>query len=507
MSPSGFGAPVPNEAGRAAAARRRDVVLDPARRARPAAGDGVPGRGSPTDPADRRRGSRRPWSPATPPVSSRWRRRGCSRRTVRCSTRRRSPMQPDELRAAIAEPDATLVVTDTNRRQARRWGSGPRERRRTPSAPARSRSSTTPPTTASTCSRTPPTTTRRSPSSSADATVPASAYGNGVTYTPGDRAAVRVRRRPVDGLAGRRVRRPGRASSSRSSLDEPVTTDRLGLLTVQGAKNRDVSEVALSFDGGDPVVVTLGEAARAEPGQEVTFPERTFSTLRITIDATDRGPLESYRASPTSGSPRSPSPAWNRCARWCDLRPPCSTQRASTRSSASCSTCSHRRASGEAEVLAADEERSLQRWVVNPVARDYTLYGRATVSSALPDDRVDTLLGLPDAAAGGVTATSSARVARQPGVTCIVGDRRRHHHRLPDAAEPGDRPVDRGHLRRAADGRRARSAGRGRRPPLRADGGGSVGRRRRSPSHRARSRGGAGRCAPGHARDPPGPHG
>ena len=54
-------------------------------------------------------------------ASSTRRRRASSSPTSRCSTRRRSPTIPTGC-SALLDDGAHLVLTDTNRRQARRWG-------------------------------------------------------------------------------------------------------------------------------------------------------------------------------------------------------------------------------------------------------------------------------------------------------------------------------------------------------------------------------------------------
>ncbi len=56
------------------------------------------------------------------------------------------------------------------------------------------------------------------------------------------------------------------------------------------------------------------------------------------------------------------------------------------------------------------EEPTMRRWVEGPVERSFTPYGRARLSRWTSDDAIDALVGLPDAAEGGVTATSSERL-------------------------------------------------------------------------------------------------
>ena len=103
------------------------------------------------------------------------------------------------------------------------------------------------------------------------ATVQASAYGNPVSYTPGDRAFFAVDGDP------RTAWKVGAFSEVegeylRLTTDEPVTTDHVGLTQPLSSDiNRWITEVELRFDGGDPVRVDLTEASRdrAGPGRRV----------------------------------------------------------------------------------------------------------------------------------------------------------------------------------------------------------------------------------------------
>ena len=55
------------------------------------------------------------------------------------------------------------------------------------------------------------------------------------------------------------------------------------MLQPQRATNRYITRARLSFDGGAPVEVSLDESSRTGDGQVLTFPERTFTTLRVTV--------------------------------------------------------------------------------------------------------------------------------------------------------------------------------------------------------------------------------
>ena len=56
-------------------------------------------------------------------------------------------------------------------------------------------------------------------------------------------------------------------------LDHPVTADHISLLQPQtGPRNRTVTNVTLTFDGGSPVTASLGAASARRRGQVVTVP-------------------------------------------------------------------------------------------------------------------------------------------------------------------------------------------------------------------------------------------
>ena len=184
------------------------------------------------------------------------------------------------------EPNAQLVVSDTNRRQARRWGSvrendGYTERAgETPleKDPADNRLELFPDADDDAVHH------RRA---EGGATARASSYGNRVSYTAADRAE-----NAIDGDPST----TWQVGAFSSVLDEYLeiaydlrSPPTAHLLQTQRPTNRSITEVSLSFDGGDPMLVTLDDTSRTPPGQEITFPSRTFSTLRITIENTDIG--------------------------------------------------------------------------------------------------------------------------------------------------------------------------------------------------------------------------
>ena len=184
-------------------------------------------------------------------------------------------------RQTLAKP-ASLVVTDTNRKQGYRWNSlnentgytetaaqGPDTADPSdapldlfPGAPADSQTTTV---------------------LSGVSSVTASSYGSSITYLPEDRPAA-----ALDGntqtawLTNSFVGQLGQWWQV--ALDQPRTEDQLHLVQPQtGDPDRHITRVTLTFDGGHPVSIPLSPESRTAAGQTVTFPARTFTTLRITV--------------------------------------------------------------------------------------------------------------------------------------------------------------------------------------------------------------------------------
>ncbi len=331
---------------------------------------------------------------------------------------------PQGLRELVAD-DAVLVLTDTNRRAGQRWGSlrdnhGETERagqeplvddpkdQRLPVFPdADDRSATV-------------------IESRGDVRASATSYGNTVTLTPEDRAVM-----AVDGQVGTAWRTGGfsHAVGERLRLDyrEPVTTDHLRLLQVVGAvRNRHITEVELSFDGAPPLTVALDESSRPETvddpataGQVVSFPERSFHRLEVTITATDPGALPRYDGLSSVGfaevtvvdATRGPQVADDVVRLPTDLL---ATFADDALDHPLAVVLTRRRIPGSVAVRTSPEA-SMARTFSLPAARAFTLHGEVRLSSAaLEDSTLDAALGIPLADAGGVTATSNRRL---PGGT------------------------------------------------------------------------------------------
>ena len=242
------------------------------------------------------------------------------------------------------------------------------------------------------------------------ATVQASAYGNPVSYTPGDRAFFAVDGDP------RTAWKVGAFSEVegeylRLTTDEPVTTDHVGLTQPLSSDiNRWITEVELRFDGGDPVRVDLTEASRTEPGQVVEFPERTFSELEIEI----LGDTIGYRPKLAGVSAVGFAEVDLEGIRLEELmRPPVDVVDAAGDDLIDhrLSYVLQRQRTNPAEPVRVDEEPAMRRLLEVPGEREFELSGGARISAQAPDPLVDRILGIPSAARGGLTASSSEHLA------------------------------------------------------------------------------------------------
>ena len=186
----------------------------------------------------------------------------------------------------LATSGAQLVVTDTNRKQAFRWdtltaNAGYTE---TPSEnPAKTDQSDSP------VELFPGSTiTSKTYASYVGAVnVSASSYGNSVSYTPEDQAYSAIDSNfDTAWIAGTFVPNPA-GQWWQAQFQKPVTTDHITVVQPQrGDRSRWVSSVTLTFDGKDPIHYDLTKASHVTSGQTLTFPTRTFHTLRVTLDGT-----------------------------------------------------------------------------------------------------------------------------------------------------------------------------------------------------------------------------
>jgi len=147
----------------------------------------------------------------------------------------------------------------------------------------------------------------------------------------------------------------------------------------------------LTFDGKHPLTVDLGATSRTATGQTITFPTRTFSTLRLRVDATN---LKGY--DPNAG----PSSVGLAEVRVADVSATeliempsdvLSSPEADSTENRLVLLMTRQRVSPYPP--RQDPETALARAFTLPVARTFTLTGTARTNALIPDDQIDRLTG------------------------------------------------------------------------------------------------------------------
>lgn len=312
-----------------------------------------------------------------------------------------------KLRATVLAEHPTLVVTDSNKKRAFLWDTIEQDAGYTLTA-AQHQPST--PVNAP---------LNLFPDAPADAqtvavnigvkSVTASSYGDDVTYLPEDQPA-----HAIDGNLDTEWTTggffPPEGQWWQVVLDHPVTTDHITVVQpLNTGSQRYLTTVTLTFDGRRRVVEHLGPASRNPDGQGqiLHFPTETFTTLRITIDATNDGNAKTDLGSGPVGFAEVgiPGVVDHRL-----LAMPSDLLRAAGASSI------HDRL----EVVMTRQrvepipprqspQPTIARQLYLPTARTFTLSGTATISTLIPDNEIDQLVGR-NGPVNGITAFSKGRL-------------------------------------------------------------------------------------------------
>jgi len=359
-----------------------------------------------------------------------------------------NPLQPIFYVASTAGDQATfdriygngadLLLTDTNRKRARRWGAlrenaGYTERADevAPFDPTDQRLDVFPKSDAS--SMTVSQQTAAATGGNA-ATVTASHYGNPITYTPDDRPA-----NVLDGdpLTAWRV---GALSNVKDEqlvidLERPLTAGQITLLQpINLERTRWITKARLVFEGPDGTSsedIELGDQSRdetARTGQTFTFPERRFDKLTIQVLDTNLGTAKGWEGISGVGLAEVSIPGLDN-QELVQLPTDLLTRAGSSSLDHRLSLLFTRLRSNPREPVRNDEEPALRRLFTLPTARSFAIGGQARLSGLLdadrPDAEIDRVLGLPDAGHGGVTAISDVHLPgdlRQRASAAIDGD-------------------------------------------------------------------------------------
>ena len=302
-------------------------------------------------------------------------------------------------------PPAAIVVTDSNRRRAQRWGTLRENRGHTETAGEAPLAYDPTDNRLDVFGADPADDTRTVSEQRGPVTARATAYGNPVTYTVDDRPAL-----AVDG-SGDTAWVVGAFSDPRGEflrleLAEPGPVAAVRLLQPPGPANRRITEVEIRADGRTAATVGLDERSRAEPGQTVAL-EVEASVIEIEITATNLDHLRTYPGidpvgfaeadlglGPTTEVIRTPRALVDRLGESLDRH--------------DLAVVLTRERSDPREPVRADPEPQMVRAVPLPVERQATLRGTARLSASAPSPVIDDLLGLRAVSgASAVTAKSS----------------------------------------------------------------------------------------------------
>jgi arabinofuranan 3-O-arabinosyltransferase len=317
------------------------------------------------------------------------------------------------LKKSVLKPGANLVVTDTNRKQGYRWNGIQDNAGYTETAAE---------TTAITNLLTPDpfnSPLNLFPKAPADAQsttvfnddiawVEASSYGSLTQYFNDERPAAALDGDPATAWADSQFP-TGQWWSVEFS--HPKTMGSINLAQIQAAHPKQViTKVTLSFDYENPVTVELGAESRTPTGQTIDFSPRTFSNLRITIDASYRTKYHvtaSYENVVGFSEVRFPSlPAVTETV----AMPQDLLRSVGATSTADPLTLSMTRLRGSGFPERYDAELAIDRSFWLPTTRTFALTGQARIDATSSDETVDHDVGRPDAQGGGVSASSSSRL-------------------------------------------------------------------------------------------------
>ncbi|HUP84193.1 MAG TPA: alpha-(1-_3)-arabinofuranosyltransferase family protein [Acidimicrobiales bacterium] len=350
-----------------------------------------------------------------------------------------------------------LVLTDTNRKRARRWGT------------VRENTGYTEPADHAPL-RDDPTDARLEvfpKQTTADQTVVqlrgvravrATRYGNPVSYTPEDRPA-----NALDGDVSTawRVGAFADVAGERLRVDLTAPVEASAVTIVQpltGPRNRVITKVTLRFDGGHPVDVDLGPASLTAAGQQVTFASRRFRSIEVEVLETNVGRRPKYDGQSGVGIAE---------LRVGDVHvdevvrlPTDLLARAGARAAAHpLSVVLTRQRSNPADPARTDEEPSLVRTFELTSPRPFVLEGSARLAATTADDAIDRFLGVTGPIArsdarlpGDLDARASAAIDGDPGTAWSPGLLDQVGHWL-EVESPTSQTYDHLDLQVVADGR------------------------------------------------------
>jgi arabinofuranan 3-O-arabinosyltransferase len=318
--------------------------------------------------------------------------------------------QTSEKASATPVPtNADLLLTDSNRKRAERWGTVRENYGYVETAtgkplekdPNDARLPVFP-------NETPDDQTVAVLSGVAD--IEASNYGNNVSYSPSDRPFY-----AFDGDLGTawRVGAFGDPHGERLkvSLLKPVTTDHLTLVQPYNqAVSRWITKAQLTFTGPggtSSVDVDLGDSSRSHNGQVVHFPSRQITSVEFKIVQTSNGTLPSYDGQSGVGLAELSIPGV-KASELLRLPNDLFTAAGTDGSKQALSVMLTRDRANPQEPFKTDTELSMAREFTLPTERTFGVGGTARISANATDTALDALLGRTANATAEPTNSSEA---------------------------------------------------------------------------------------------------
>ena len=244
--------------------------------------------------------------------------------------------------------------------------------------------------------------------------VGATDYGNPISYTPEDRAALAF---DGDVLTAWKTGAFKDVRGDRILVEtkRPISTDHVNLVQViSGPRARWITHAIARFDGGHPTPITLGEQSRTRTGANIRFPRRRFSTMSIEIRDTNLGQLQSYGGIDQVGFAeirlQGDGAAHPVRIREVTVLPTDLVGNAAVQSGAHSLAFTMSRERVIPVPPRRDPERSMSRQILVPTARSFGVGAEARLSSAAPDEVIDHDLGYR----GDVRVSASARLPGAP---------------------------------------------------------------------------------------------
>ncbi len=238
----------------------------------------------------------------------------------------------------------------------------------------------------------------------------ATAYGNPVSYTANDRPVLAFDGDPTTAWRVAAFDDP-RGDRIEATLDEPTNISSVTLLQpTTGFVNRLITRVRIHFDDGSHFDADIDpDSSRRDEGQRVEFPERTTSLVGIEILDTNVGPRPVYYGISAVGFAEillgdSPTPTVEQ------TRLPIRfvAENADRLSDSPIDITLRRLRSNPAEPVRGEPELAMRRTLELPFTRAYSVEGTARLSAAAPEQVVDRIVGLERTRAGDILSTSSS---------------------------------------------------------------------------------------------------